>query len=42
MEVKIPIWRVRRYRKLNEIIQIENDDELYLDNDYVASSDPDE
>ena len=25
-------------RKGNEIIQIENDDELYLDDDYVTSS----
>ena len=42
MEVKMTNLENAKIEKRNQIIQIENYDELYLDNDYVTSSDSDE
>ena len=42
MDVKMTNLEDAKIEKRNQIIQIENHDELYLDNDYVTSSDSDE
>ena len=42
MEIKITNFENTRYKKRNEIFKIKNDDELYLDYDYVTSSGSDE
>ena len=42
MEIKITNFENTRYKNRNEIFKIKNDDELYLDYDYVTSSGSDE
>ena len=42
MEVKMTNLVYTKIIKRNEIIQIENNNELYLDDEYVASSDSNE